>query len=71
MKRKINRALISVSDKSNLASLMQILNKYNIEIISSGGTFDAIKKLGYKCKELSKYTKFKEMLDGRVQNSSS
>ena len=67
MKRKINRALISVSDKSNLASLMQILNKYNIEIISSGGTFDAIKKLGYKCKELSKYTKFKEMLDGRVK----
>ena len=36
-------------------------------MISSGGTYSAIKKLGYACTELSKYTGFKEMLDGRVK----
>ena len=47
--------------------LLRILNKYKINIISSGGTFKEIKKLGYKCTEISKYTKFNEMLDGRVK----
>ena len=65
--KKINNALISVSDKSNLERLLRILNKYKINIISSGGTFKEIKKLGYKCQEISKYTKFNEMLDGRVK----
>ena len=55
------------SDKSNLERLLRILNKYKINIISSGGTFKEIKKLGYKCQEISKYTKFNEMLDGRVK----
>ena len=41
--KKIQRALISVSDKSNLKELLKILKKYNIEIISSGGTFKQIK----------------------------
>tara|TARA_Y100000590_G_scaffold425383_1_gene533308 strand:+ start:889 stop:2430 length:1542 start_codon:yes stop_codon:yes gene_type:complete len=65
--KKINNALISLSDKSNLDRLLKILNKYKINIISSGGTFKEIKKLGYKCQEISKYTKFNEMLDGRVK----
>ena len=43
------------------------LYKYNIEIISSGGTYKKIKKLGFNCKEISNYTGFKEMLDGRVK----
>jgi phosphoribosylaminoimidazolecarboxamide formyltransferase / IMP cyclohydrolase len=67
MKTKIKNALISVSDKDNLISILKILKKFNITIVSSGGTFSAIKKLGYKCTELSKYTGFKEMLDGRVK----
>ena len=67
MKLKIKNALVSVSDKENIISLLRILKKYNINIISSGGTFKAITKLGYKCTELSKYTGFKEMLDGRVK----
>ena len=67
MKTKIKNALISVSDKENLTSLLKILKKFNIKIISSGGTFSFIKKLGYECIELSKYTGFKEMLDGRVK----
>ena len=67
MNLKVKNALISVSNKENLVSLLKTLKKFNINIISSGGTYAAIKKLGYKCTELSKYTGFKEMLDGRVK----
>ena len=59
--------MISVSDKENIIPLLKTLKKFNINIISSGGTYKSIKKLGYKCTELSKYTGFKEMLDGRVK----
>jgi len=64
---KIQRALISVSDKSNLKSLLKILKKYKVEIISSGGTFKQIKKLKYNCTEISNFTNFPEVLDGRVK----
>ncbi len=67
MNLKIKSALISVSDKENIISLLKIFKKFNIKIISSGGTFKSIKKLGYKCTEISNYTGFKEMLDGRVK----
>ena len=67
MKLKVKSALISVSNKEKLISLLKILKKFNINIISSGGTYASIKKLGYECIELSKYTGFKEMLDGRVK----
>ena len=67
MNLKIKNALVSVSDKENISSLLRILKKYKVNIISSGGTYKHIKKLGYKCIELSKYTGFKEMLDGRVK----
>ena len=65
--KKIKRAIISVSDKSNLNILLKILKKFNIEIISSGGTFEKIKKMKYKCIEVSNYTGFSEMLNGRVK----
>ena len=67
MEQKIKNALISVSDKSELHFVLKTLKKYKINIISSGGTYNSIKKLGYHCKEISKYTGFKEMLDGRVK----
>ena len=67
MNLEIKNALISVSNKENLAELLKTLKKFNINIICSGGTYDSIKKLGYNCTELSKYTGFKEMLDGRVK----
>ena len=67
MIRKIKNALISVSDKTEISKLLKILKKYNIEIISSGGTFKKIRSLGYKCTEVSSYTQFNEMLDGRVK----
>ena len=65
--KKVKRAIISVSDKSNLKDLLFTLKKFNIEIISSGGTFKKIKKMNYKSIELSNYTGFPEMLNGRVK----
>ena len=65
--KKIKRAIISLSNKENLNSILKVLNKHRIEIISSGGTYKEIKKLKYKCIEVSKYTKFSEILDGRVK----
>ena len=45
------------SNKKNLIPLLKTLKRFNINIISSGGTYSTIKKLGFKCIELSKYTK--------------
>ena len=64
---KIKRALISLSNKQNLKPLLNCLKKYNIQIISSGGTFKAIKKLKFKCIEVSDFTNSPEILDGRVK----
>ena len=65
--KKIKNALISVSDKTNLKSIIEILKKYKINIISSGGTYKKIKNLGYDCSEISDFTNFPEILDGRVK----
>ena len=65
--KKIKKALISVSDKKNLKNLLKILTKYKIELISSGGTYKEIKKLKFKCLEVSEYTGFPEILGGRVK----
>ena len=67
MKQKIKTALISVSDKTDLSKILKTLNKHKVKIISSGGTYKFIKQLGYSCTEVSVYTGFKEMLDGRVK----
>ena len=67
MSQKIKNALISLSDKSGIEKILKVLKKLEINIISSGGTYKEIKRLGYKCHEISKYTKFDEMLDGRVK----
>jgi phosphoribosylaminoimidazolecarboxamide formyltransferase/IMP cyclohydrolase len=64
---KIKKALISVSDKKNLKDLLKVLTKHKIELISSGGTYKEIKKLNFKCLEVSEYTGFPEILDGRVK----
>jgi phosphoribosylaminoimidazolecarboxamide formyltransferase/IMP cyclohydrolase len=65
--KKIRRAIISVSDKSYLEIVLPILKKFKIEIISSGGSFKKIKSMNYNCKEVSNYTGFSEILDGRVK----
>ena len=69
--KKIKKALISVSNKKNLKFLLRTLSKYKIKFISSGGTYKEIKKLKYKCAEISNYTKFSEILDGRPIKRSS
>ena len=65
--KKIKKALISVSDKQNLKKLLKVLSHYKIEIISSGGTYREIKKLKFKCLEVSEYTNSPEILNGRVK----
>ena len=65
--RKIRSALISLSDKSNLKPLLEELRRNNIKIISSGGTFKEIKKLKFKCLDVSDFTGFREILNGRVK----
>jgi len=65
--KKIKQAIISVSNKSNLKQILPILKKFNIEIISSGGSYQKIKNMKYKCKKISDYTGFVEMLGGRVK----
>ena len=67
MNKKIKRALISVSDKSHLNKILPTLKKFKIEILSSGGTYKYIKKHGFKCTEISDFTNFQEILDGRVK----
>ena len=64
-------ALISVYDKSFLKKLCLVLTKYNIDIISTGTTAKKIISFGFKCKEISDLTKFKEILDGRVKTLNS
>jgi len=64
---KIKQAIISVSDKNKLEVVLKILKKFNIKIISSGGTCKKIRKLGYKCNEVSNFTNSSEILEGRVK----
>ena len=65
--KKIKTALISVSDKNNLKPVLNILKKYNIKIISSGGTYKEIRKLKFNCLEVSDFTSSPEVLEGRVK----
>ena len=60
-------ALISVYNKDGLKNLCHGLDKYNYKFISTGSTTKVIKSYGYDCFEISKLTKFKEILDGRVK----
>ena len=64
---KIKSALISVSEKKNLKPLLNILKKFKIKIISSGGTYKEIKKLKFDCIEISKFTNSPEIMNGRVK----
>lgn len=65
--KKIQTALISVSNKKNLKPILNSLKKNNINIISSGGTYKEIRKLKFKCLEVSEFTNSPEILEGRVK----
>ena len=60
-------ALISVFEKKKLKYLCSNLIKFNYSFISSGSTGNKIRELGFKCKDISKITRFKEMFSGRVK----
>ena len=64
---KIKTALISVSDKKNIKPILDILKINKVKIISSGGTYKEIKKLKFKCIEVSEFTNSPEILEGRVK----
>jgi len=64
---QIRRALLSVSDKSGLVPLARVLAAAGVELISTGGTARALREAGLNVTDLSAYTGFPEMLDGRVK----
>jgi phosphoribosylaminoimidazolecarboxamide formyltransferase/IMP cyclohydrolase len=64
---QIRRALLSVSDKTGLVPLARSLGAAGVEIISTGGTAKALREAGLSVTDLSAYTGFPEMLDGRVK----
>ncbi|HJY29427.1 MAG TPA: bifunctional phosphoribosylaminoimidazolecarboxamide formyltransferase/IMP cyclohydrolase [Pyrinomonadaceae bacterium] len=65
--RRIRRALISVSDKTGIVDLARELARFNIEIISTGGTAKALRDAGLNVRDISEITGFPEMMDGRVK----
>jgi phosphoribosylaminoimidazolecarboxamide formyltransferase/IMP cyclohydrolase len=64
---RIQRALLSVSDKTGLVELARVLATAGVELISTGGTAKAIRDAGLAVKDISEHTGFPEMLDGRVK----
>ncbi len=64
---RIQRALLSVSDKTGLLAFAQALAQAGVELVSTGGTAKTLRVGGLKVIELGDYTGFPEMLDGRVK----
>ena len=67
MSRPIERALISVSDKTGVVDFARGLHEHGVELLSTGGTAKAIREAGIPVKDVSEFTGFPEMLDGRVK----
>jgi len=64
---RIRRALISVTDKTGIVDFAKALEKFGVEIISTGGTAKILKENGVKVKLIEEHTGFPEMMDGRVK----
>src|SRR5467141_687227 len=64
---KIRRALISVSDKTGIAAFARSLERQGVDIISTGGTAQLLRKEKIPVREISSFTAFPEVLDGRVK----
>jgi len=65
--RRIRRALISVSDKAGIVDFARELARFDVEIISTGGTAKALRDAGLNVRDISEITGFPEMMDGRVK----
>ncbi len=64
---KVRRALVSVSDKSGIVEFARELRAMGVELLSTGGTYRLLKDNGIDVTEVSEYTGFPEMMDGRVK----
>ncbi len=64
---KIERAIISVTDKSGIVDFAKSLSRFGVEILSTGGTARALREGGIMVTDISEYTGFPEMMDGRVK----
>ena len=64
---KITKAIISVTDKSGIGDFALELSKLGVEILSTGGTARVLRDAGVEVKDISEYTGFPEMMDGRVK----
>ncbi len=64
---KIRRAIVSVSDKTGITELAQTLDSMGVEILSTGGTARALREEGVTVRDISEYTGFPEMMDGRLK----
>lgn len=64
---KISRAIMSVSDKSGIVELAKFLSERGVEILSTGGTAKTLRENGIKVMDVSEFTGFPEILDGRVK----
>ena len=64
---KIKRALISVSDKQGIAAFARALEKQGVDIISTGGTAELLRKEGVPVRDISSFTDYPEVLEGRVK----
>jgi phosphoribosylaminoimidazolecarboxamide formyltransferase / IMP cyclohydrolase len=67
MSARINRAILSVTDKTGLVDFARKLSALNVELISTGGTAKLLRESGVTVKDISELTGFPEMLDGRVK----
>ena len=67
MTNPVQRALISVSDKTGIENFARSLAQMGVELLSTGGTYAALKRAGVSVREVSDYTGFPEMMDGRVK----
>lgn len=65
--KKIERAIISVTDKAGVVDFARSLSKFGVQILSTGGTAKALREGGVSVTDISEYTGFPEMLDGRVK----
>lgn len=65
--RKIERAIISVSDKTGIVPFAQALADFGVELLSTGGTAKLLREKGIAVKDISEFTGFPEMMDGRVK----
>lgn len=64
---KVKRAILGVYDKTNIVEFAKVLRKFDVEILSTGGTARTLKEGGVPVREVSDYTGFPEMMDGRVK----